>query len=143
MLKDPQADRVRRTDWLYCPYLDGIVDKVVRHIFPKSQTVNRKIVKYSYRERPQERKTLESAAKRDHAKAADELATPGREVVKSIRGESSFSTDTLAFIREAEDKSAALSIGSNQRRRHTTRGQTLMASLNRQYDEVIGMGGAV
>jgi len=47
------------------------------------------------------------SAKREHAKAADELATLRAEVVKSIRGESSFSTETLgSLLKEAEDKPA-------------------------------------
>ena len=52
---------------------------------------------------------LLDSAKREHAKAADELATLRAEVVKSIRGESSFSAETLgSLLKEAEGRCAAL-----------------------------------
>ena len=120
--------------------LDGIVDKVVHHIFEQMWTVNKsEIVSQSYRDRMAERKTLLESAKRDHAKAADELATLRAEVVKSIRGESSFSTDTLgSLIRDAEDKCAALEQQLKSAQAAYDEGQALMASLNTQYDAIIG-----
>lgn len=82
----------------------------VQHIFEQMWTVNKsEIVSRSYRERMTERKALLESAKREHAKAADELATLRAEVVKSIRGESSFSTETLgSLLKETEDRYAAL-----------------------------------
>lgn len=120
--------------------LDGIVDKVVHHIFEQMWTVNKsEIVSQSYRERMAERKALLESAKREHAKAADELATLRAEVVKAIRGESSFSTDTLGtLIREAEDKCAALEQKLKSAQAAYDEGQALMASLNTQYDAIIG-----
>jgi hypothetical protein len=120
--------------------LDGIVDKVVHHIFEQMWTVNKsEIVSQSYRDRMAERKALLESAKRDHAKAADELATLRAEVVKSIRGESSFSTDTLGtLIHEAEDKCAALEQKLKSAQAAYDEGQALMASLNTQYDAIIG-----
>jgi len=120
--------------------LDGIVDKVVRHIFEQMWTVNKsEIVSRSYRERMAERKALLDSAKREHAKAADELATLRAEVVKSIRGESSFSTETLgSLLKEAEDRYAALEHQLKSAQAAYDEGQALMASLNRQYDAIIG-----
>ena len=120
--------------------LDGIVDKVVHHIFEQMWTVNKsEIISQSYRERMAERKALLESAKREHAKAADELATLRAEVVKAIRGESSFSTDTLGtLIREAEDKCAALEQKLKSAQAAYDEGQALMASLNTQYDAIIG-----
>ena len=120
--------------------LDGIVDKVVRHIFEQMWTVNKsEIVSRSYRERMTERKALLDSAKRDHGKAADELATLRAEVVKSIRGESSFSTETLgSLLKEAEDRCAALEQQLKSAQAAYDEGQALMASLNRQYDAIIG-----
>ena len=120
--------------------LDGIVGKVVHHMFEQMWTVNKsEIVSQSYRDRMAERKTLLESAKRDHAKAADELATLRAEVVKSIRGESSFSTDTLgSLIRDAEDKCAALEQQLKSAQAAYDEGQALMASLNTQYDAIIG-----
>ncbi len=120
--------------------LDGIVDKVVRHIFEQMWTVNKsEIVSQSYRERMAERKALLDSAKREHAKAADELATLRAEVVKSIRGESSFTTETLgSLLKEAEDRCAALEHQLKSAQAAYDEGQALMASLNRQYDAIIG-----
>ena len=103
-------------------------------------TVNKsEIVSQSYRERMAERKALLEAARRDHAKAADELATLRTEVVKSIRGESSFSTETLgSLLKEAEEKCAALEQQLKSAQAAYDEGQALMASLNRQYDAIIG-----
>lgn len=73
---------MRRTNGLHRHILDGIVDKAVRHIFEQMWTVNKsEIVSRSYRERMAERKTLLEAARRDHGKAADELATQEPSVV--------------------------------------------------------------
>ena len=120
--------------------LDGIVDKVVHHIFEQMWTVNKsEIVSQSYRDRMTERKALLEAAKRDHAKAAGELATLRAEVVNSIRGESSFSTDTLGtLIHEAESKCAALEQKLKSAQAAYEEGQALMATLNTQYDAIIG-----
>ena len=80
-----------------------------------------------------------AGAKREHAKAADELATLRAEVVKSIRGESSFSTETLgSLLKEAEDNCAALEQQLKSAQAAYDEGQALMASLNRQYDAIIG-----
>ena len=116
------------------------MDKVVRHIFEQMWTVNKsEIVSRSYRERMTERKALLESAKREHAKAADELATLRAEVVKSIRGESSFSTETLgSLLKEAEDRCAALEQQLKSAQAAYDEGQPLMASLNRQYDAIIG-----
>ena len=120
--------------------LDGIVDKLVRGIFLKMWTVDRsELVTQSYRERMQERKALLESAKREHGKAAEELATLRAEVVKSIRGESAFSTETLgSLLREAEDHCAALEQQLKAAQAAYDEGEALMANLNAQYDAVVG-----
>ena len=116
------------------------MNKVVRHVFNQMKTVSKgEIVSRSYRDRMQERKALMEASKKEHAKAAEELATLRAEVVKAIRGESAFTSETLGYlIREAEEKCVVLEQKSMAAQAAYDEGQTLVASLNAQYDAIIG-----
>jgi len=120
--------------------LDGIVDKVVRRIFSQMQAIPKsEIVSARYMEKMRERKAMLETARREHAKAAEELATLKAEVVKAIRGESDFTTETLSgLIREAEARCAALQQRFEEAQASYEEGQAVMASLNAQYEAIIG-----
>ena len=100
---------------------------------PRSEVVNLRC-----NEKMEERRALLHSVKAEYAKAADELATLRSEVVKSIHGESAFSKELLAsLIAEAETKCAALQQDCEAAQRACDEGQTMLESLNAQYDELI------
>ena len=119
--------------------LDGIIDKVVRHIFDVMKSMPKAdLVGARYGTKMAERKTLLTKAKKDYTKAAGELETLKSEVVKAIRGESSFSTDILSsLIQEAEAKCSELQKQLEEAQEVYDNGQAVMEKLGAQYDEII------
>ena len=79
--------------------LDGIIDKLVRQIFERMKAIPKsEIVNVRYREKMEERRSLLHSIRTDYTKAATELNTLKGEVVKSIKGESAFSTELLSSM---------------------------------------------
>ncbi len=118
--------------------MDGIIDKVVRRIFEMMKTMPQSdIVGARYSKKMEERKTMLTKAKKDYSKAASELETLKAEVVRAIRGESSFSTDILSsLIRDAEAKCAELQKQLEETQAIYEDGQAVMERLKEQYDEI-------
>lgn len=119
--------------------LDDIIDKVVRRIFEIMKSMPKTdIVGARYGTKMAENKSLLTKAKKDYTKAAGELETLKSEVVKAIRGESSFTTDILgSLISEAEGKCAELQRQLEEAQAAYENGQTVMDRLGAQYDEII------
>ena len=86
--------------------LDGIIDKLVRRIFERMKAIPKSdIVNLRYQEKMEERKCLLQRVRADYTKAAHELDMLKVEVIKALRGESSFPKDLLgAMVTEAETK---------------------------------------
>ena len=86
--------------------LDGIIDMLVRQIFERMKAIPKsEIVSARYREKMERRKSLLHSVRAEYAKAAADLETLKGEVIKTIRGESSFSKELLnSLIAEAETK---------------------------------------
>lgn len=119
--------------------LDSIIDKVVRQIFehmkaiPKSEVVN-----IRYKEKMEERKSLFQSVRSEYAKAAADLETLKGEVIKTIRGESTFSKELLSsLIAEAEIRCRELQENMETAQAAYDEGQAVLASLNAQYDDII------
>lgn len=119
--------------------LDGIVDQTVRGFFsrmkalPKSEVIN-----VRYQEQMAERKKLFQNARMEHIKATNELTDLKAEVIKAIRGESSFGTDLLGtLIQEAEAKCVGLKQHLDDAKESYERSQSVMDSLSAQYDDII------
>lgn len=119
--------------------LDGIIDKVVHRIFEMTKSMPKNdILGARYSSKMAERKTLLTKAKTDYTKAAGELETLKSEVVRAIRGESSFSTDILSsLIHEAEEKCAELQKQLQEAQAVYEDGQAVMEKLSAQYDEIV------
>ena len=79
--------------------LDGIIDKLVRQIFERMKAIPKsEIVNARYRRRKWRReKNLLRSVRADYTKAADELDMLKAEVIKALRGESTFSKDLLGL----------------------------------------------
>ena len=119
--------------------LDGIVDKLIRRIFERMKTIPRsEIVTVRYQEKMKERKLLLQSTKSAYEKAEADTAMLKAEVVKSLRGESTFSQVLLgSLIQEAEKKSLELKRYYEEALSAYQEGQAVLATLNAQYDEMI------
>ena len=85
-----------------------------------------------------ERKNLFQNARMEHIKATNELTDLKAEVIKAIRGESSFGTDLLGtLIQEAEAKCVGLKQHLDDAKESYERSQSVMDSLSAQYDDII------
>ncbi len=119
--------------------LDGIIDKVVRQIFEHMKAIPKSdIVNIRYREKMEERKSLLHSVRAEYAKAAADLETLKGEVIKTIRGESTFSKELLgSLITEAEARCRELQENMETAQAAYDEGQAVLASLNAQYDDII------
>ena len=119
--------------------LDGIIDKVVRQIFEHMKAIPKSdIVNIRYREKMEERKSLLHSVRAEYAKAAADLETLKGEVIKTIRGESTFSKELLgSLITEAEAKCRVLQENMETAQAAYDEGQAVLASLGAQYDDII------
>ena len=119
--------------------LDGIIDKLVRQIFERMKAIPKgEIVNARYRAKMEERKILLHNIRLDYTKAAADLEILKGEVIKSIRGESTFSQELLSsLIAEAEVKCQELKENMDAAQAAYDEGQAVMASLNAQYDDII------
>ena len=119
--------------------LNNIIDKVVRQIFERMKSVPRsEVVGIRYQEKIAEQKALLRSTKADYTKAAAELDALKSEVVKAIKGESSFSKELLAdLISDAEKNCQALQAAFEKAQADYDAGEETLQSLNSQYDEMI------
>lgn len=119
--------------------LDGVIEKVVRQIFERMKAIPKsEVVNIRYREKMEERKTLLRSVRADYTKAAAELDMLKAEVIKTLRGESSFTKELLSsLITEAEAKYAELQKLFEQAQADYDEGQIVLKSLNAQYDDII------
>ena len=119
--------------------LDGIIDKLVRQIFERMKAIPKSdIVNIRYREKMEERKSLLHSVRAEYAQAAADLETLKGEVIKTIRGESTFSKELLSsLIAEAETKCQDLQENMETAQAAYDEGKTVLASLNAQYDDII------
>ena len=119
--------------------LDGIIDKVIRQIFERMKAVPKsEIVNARYQDKMVERKALLRAVKAKHAKAAAELDMLKAEVIKSLRGESSFSQELLSsLIAESETKCLEVQKRMEAAQAAVDEGQAVLDALNAQYNDII------
>ena len=118
--------------------LDGIIDKLVRQIFERMKAVPKnEIVNVRYRAKTEEQKNLLQAVRADYAKAAADLDMLKGEVIKSLRGESSFPQDLLGtMVAEAEKKCTEIQGKFEAAQAAYDEGQAVLASPNDQYDNI-------
>ena len=119
--------------------LDGIIDKLVRQIFERMKSIPKEeIVNVRYREKMEERKGLLRTVKAEYAKAAAEFDMLKAEIIKSLRGESTFSKELLgSMVAESETKCLELQKQFEEAQAAYEVGQAVMDSLSAQYDDII------
>lgn len=118
--------------------LDGIIDNLVRQIFarmkeqPKEELVNAR-----YREKMEERKALLRTVRGAYTKAAEELEMLKAEIIKSLKGESTFPKELLGtMVSEGETKCAELLEQYEAAKTAYEEGKSVMASLDAQYEDI-------
>lgn len=119
--------------------LDDIVDSIIKDIFAKMKGVSKsEVVNAKYANELELRKARLIMLNADYGKASDNLTLLKAEVVKSIRGESSFSTEMLSdLIREAESECARLEEQCADARRDVKDTENLLRQLSDHFDELI------
>ena len=119
--------------------LDGIVDKLVRQIFDRMKSIPKnEIVNVRYQKKMDERKILLQSIRAEYNKAAAELEMLRGEVIKVLKGESTFSKDLLnSLIAESETKCTEVAGQLETAQAAYDEGKAVLASLNAQYDDII------
>ena len=119
--------------------LDGIIDKLVRRIFERMKAIPKEeIVNARYREKMEERKGLLRTVKAEYAKAAAELDALKAEIIKALRGESTFTKELLgSMVAETEAKYLELQNQFEAAQSAYDEGQAIVTSLSSQYDDII------
>ena len=85
-----------------------------------------------------EKKALLRTVRSEYTKAAEELEMLKTEIIKSLRGESSFPKDILStMVGEAEKKCSLLQEQLEAAQTAYDEGQAVMASLSTRYDDMI------
>lgn len=119
--------------------LDSIIDKLVRQIFTRMKAVPKEeILNLQYQEKMSERKALLRTVRSEYTKAVEELEMLKAEIIKSLRGESSFPKDILStMVGEAEKKCSLLQEQLEAAQTAYDEGQAVMASLSTRCDDMI------
>ena len=119
--------------------LDGIVDKVIHKIFDNMKGISRQdAINARYQEKMAEKKALVHSAKAEYTKALSSNEFLRAEVVRSIRGESSFSQELLSsLIKESEEKCMIAKDRLTEAENDYNQGISMMASLASQYDQIL------
>ena len=119
--------------------LDGIVEKVIRRIFERMKAIPKsEIVSLRYCEKMEERQVRVRNTRSEFTKASDDLNALKAEVIKAIRGESSFRMDLLdTLVNDAEVKCTELQKKYEDAQTAYEEGKQLLASLSTQYEDII------
>ena len=119
--------------------LDDIVDSILKDIFAKMKGVSKsEVIGAKYSNELELRKARLIMLNADYGKADDNLTLLKSEVVKAIRGESSFSTEMLSeLIAEAEGECERLREQCDDAKREVKDTENLLRQLTDNYDELI------
>ena len=119
--------------------LDDLIDDIVRDIFKKMKGVSKNdVVMSRYANELEVRKAKCSMLKAAYAKEFENLTILKSEVVKAIKGESSFSADTLSeLIAEAEKECGRLFHLCADAEKDVADGESVLKNLSDSFDELI------
>ena len=119
--------------------LDGMVEKVVRQVFSRVSSIPREeLVGRKFQEVYDERKRHLADVNAQLQKATKDLDLLKSEILKSLKGESAFSSDVLSeMIDHAEKDCAALEEARQVAQKEIENRQELMDYLCAQYDQLV------
>ena len=116
-----------------------MIDEIVRDIFKKMKGVSKNdVVMSRYTNELEVRKARHAMLKAAYSKEFENLTILKSEVVKSIKGESSFSADTLSeLISESEKECSRLFDLCANAEREVTDSENVLKNLSDSFDELI------
>lgn len=119
--------------------LDSIIDKLVRQIFTRMKAIPKEeILHLQYKEKMEERKALLRTVRSEYTKAEEELEMLKAEIIKSLRGESTFPKEILStMVSDSERKCALLQEQLDAAQTAYNEGQEVMTSLSSRYDDLV------
>ena len=119
--------------------LNDLIDEVIRDIFKKIKSISKSdIIKSKYTSELETRKQRLDVLRNDYAKGTENLNVLKAEVVKSIKGESSFSTDILSdLITKAESECSDLLKLCKTAESEFQNSENLLKELSDSFDELI------
>lgn len=119
--------------------LNDLIDEVIRNIFKKIKSISKSdIIKSKYTSELETRKQRLDVLRNDYAKGTENLNVLKAEVVKSIKGESSFSTDILSdLITKAESECSDLLKLCKTAESDLQNSEKLLKELSDSFDELI------
>lgn len=118
--------------------LDGIIDNLVRELFARmKEQPKEELVNVRYREKMEERKALLRTVRSAYTKAVEELEMLKAEIIKSLKGESTFPKELLGtMVSDGEKKCAELQEKYEAAKTAYEEGKSVMASLDAQYEDI-------
>ena len=119
--------------------LNDLIDEVIRDVFIKIKSISKSdIIKSKYTSELETRKKRLDVLRNDYAKGTENLNILKAEVVKSIKGESSFSTDILSdLITKAESECDDLLKLCKAAESDLQNSENLLKELSDSFDELI------
>ena len=119
--------------------LDDLIDEIVRGIFAKMRAIPKvEMIRVRYANELELRKARLLVLNADHAKALDNLNVLKSEVVKAIKGESAFSSDTLSgLIAEAETECERLGKLCLSAEQDVNNSEQILHDVSATYDTLI------
>lgn len=119
--------------------LDDIIDSIIKDIFTKMRGVSKSdVISAKYSNELKLRKARLTMLNADYSKEHDNRSLLKSEVVKSIRGESSFSTEMLSeLIAESERECERLTMVCEKAIKEVNDTENLLRELNDNFDELI------
>lgn len=119
--------------------LDDIIDSIIKDIFTKMRGVSKSdVISAKYSNELELRKARLTMLNADYSKEHDNRNLLKSEVVKSIRGESSFSTEMLSeLIAESERECERLTMLCEEARKEVNDTENLLRELSDNFDELI------
>jgi hypothetical protein len=118
---------------------NDLIDEVIRDVFKKIKSISKSdIIKSKYASELETRKQRLDVLRNDYAKGTENLNILKAEVVKSIKGESSFSTDILSdLITKAESECDRLLKLCKTAESDLQNSENLLKELSDSFDELI------
>lgn len=119
--------------------LDDLIDEIVRDIFRKMKGVSKSdVIKFHYAYELEARKTKLYMLKSDYSNAYENLCVLKSEVVKALKGDSTFSEHTLSeLITESEKECSRLLNLCADAEKDVANGECVIKNLSDRLDELI------
>ena len=119
--------------------LDAIIDSIIRGIFSRVCNLNRNdVLDVCYKRELSAKKTIFKKLEKELNRAESDLGRLKTEIMKSLAGESAFSTELLSeVIQEQEQRCSELRGKVYAARKELEDGETAITSMSERYDDLL------